>query len=136
MVLGESAMRSELTWMVGGQQGEGIESTGFILSAGLNRLGYHVYGYRTFSSRIKGGHTNFRIRIATHRVLANNDHVDVLIAFDRDSIRRNAEQLAPGAIVVYDDAAEQPDLPEAGAGAVVVGVPMTQIARDLGGVIM
>lgn len=129
-------MRSELTWMVGGQQGEGIESTGHVLSAGLNRLGYHIYGYRTFSSRIKGGHTNFRIRIATHRILANSDHVDVLIAFDRDSIRRNAAQLAPGAVVVFDDDDEQPEIPEAGADAVVLGVPMTQIARDLGGVIM
>lgn len=129
-------MRSELTWMVGGQQGEGIESTGHVLSAGLNRLGYHIYGYRTFSSRIKGGHTNFRIRIATHRILANSDHVDVLIAFDRDSIRRNAAQLAPGAVVVFDDDDERPEIPEAGADAVVLGVPMTQIARDLGGVIM
>ncbi|HEX6988249.1 MAG TPA: 2-oxoacid:acceptor oxidoreductase subunit alpha [Bacillota bacterium] len=129
-------MRSELTWMVGGQQGEGIESTGHILSAGLNRLGYHIYGYRTFSSRIKGGHTNFRIRIATRRVLANSDQVDVLIAFDRDSIRRNAEQLADGAVIVYDHGEPEPELPEAGPGTLVVGVPMSRIARELGGVIM
>lgn len=129
-------MRSELTWMVGGQQGEGIESTGYVLSAGLNRLGYHIYGYRTFSSRIKGGHTNFRIRIATRRVLANSDHVDVLIAFDRDSVRRNAAQLTPGAVVVIDDEEAHPQLPEAGDGVRVLGVPLTGIARDVGGVIM
>lgn len=48
-------MVKQLSWKVGGQQGEGIESTGEIFSIALNRLGYYLYGYRHFSSRIKGG---------------------------------------------------------------------------------
>ncbi len=48
-------MREQLSWKVGGQQGEGIESTGEIFASALNRLGYYLYGYRHFSSRIKGG---------------------------------------------------------------------------------
>lgn len=47
-------MLHQLSWKVGGQQGEGIESTGEIFSMAMNRLGYFLYGYRHFSSRIKG----------------------------------------------------------------------------------
>ena len=39
-------MISQLSWKVGGQQGEGIESTGEIFCIALNRLGYYLYGYR------------------------------------------------------------------------------------------
>ena len=49
---------TQLSWKVGGQQGEGVDSTGEIFAIALNRLGYYLYGYRHFSSRIKGGHTN------------------------------------------------------------------------------
>jgi 2-oxoglutarate ferredoxin oxidoreductase subunit alpha len=43
---------SQLSWKIGGQQGEGVESTDRIFSTALNRLGYYLYGYRHFSSRI------------------------------------------------------------------------------------
>ena len=47
-------MRNQISWKVGGQQGEGIESTGEIFATAMNRKGYYLYGYRHFSSRIKG----------------------------------------------------------------------------------
>ena len=46
-------MKSQISWKVGGQQGEGIESTGEIFATAMNRKGYYLYGYRHFSSRIK-----------------------------------------------------------------------------------
>ena len=60
-------MLHQLSWKVGGQQGEGIESTGEIFAMAMNRLGYHLYGYRHFSSRIKGGHTNNKITVRPDR---------------------------------------------------------------------
>ena len=63
-------MKPQLSWKVGGQQGEGIESTGEIFATAMNRKGYYLYGYRHFSSRIKGGHTNNKIRVSTTPVQA------------------------------------------------------------------
>ena len=54
--------KQELSWKAGGQQGEGLESLGEIFAAALCSLGYDVYGYRQFSSRIKGGHTSYKYR--------------------------------------------------------------------------
>ena len=47
-------MKPQISWKVGGQQGEGIESTGELFATAMNRKGYYLYGYRHFSSRIKG----------------------------------------------------------------------------------
>jgi len=120
----------QLSWKVGGQQGEGVESTDRIFSTALNRLGYYLYGYRHFSSRIKGGHTNNKIRISTKPIRAISDDLDILVAFDQETIDLNARELRPGGVVVAD-AKFNPTLPE-GIDARLFPVPITAIAEDLG----
>ncbi|MFB9273530.1 2-oxoacid:acceptor oxidoreductase subunit alpha [Cohnella cellulosilytica] len=123
-------MISQLSWKIGGQQGEGVESTDRIFSTALNRLGYYLYGYRHFSSRIKGGHTNNKIRISTTPIRAISDDLDILVAFDQESIDLNAGELRPGGVVVAD-AKFSPTIPE-GVQARLFAVPITAIAEELG----
>ncbi|OPA77671.1 2-oxoglutarate ferredoxin oxidoreductase subunit alpha [Paenibacillus selenitireducens] len=123
-------MISQLSWKIGGQQGEGVESTDRIFSTALNRLGYYLYGYRHFSSRIKGGHTNNKIRISTKPIRAISDDLDILVAFDQESIDLNAHELRKGGVVVAD-AKFSPSLPE-GIDAKLFPVPITAIADELG----
>jgi 2-oxoglutarate/2-oxoacid ferredoxin oxidoreductase subunit alpha len=121
---------NQLSWKIGGQQGEGVESTDRIFSTALNRLGYYLYGYRHFSSRIKGGHTNNKIRISTHPIRAISDDLDILVAFDQETIDLNAKELRKGGVVVAD-AKFNPALPE-GIDARLFAVPITAIAEELG----
>ncbi|PFJ18492.1 2-oxoglutarate ferredoxin oxidoreductase subunit alpha [Bacillus cereus] len=123
-------MISQLSWKVGGQQGEGIESTGEIFCIALNRLGYYLYGYRHFSSRIKGGHTNNKIRVSTTEVRAISDDLDILIAFDQETIDFNFHELRPGGIVVAD-AKFNPTIPD-NVDANLYVIPFTDIASELG----
>ncbi|MBC6972088.1 2-oxoacid:acceptor oxidoreductase subunit alpha [Bacillus sp. Xin] len=123
-------MISQLSWKVGGQQGEGIESTGEIFCIALNRLGYYLYGYRHFSSRIKGGHTNNKIRVSTTEVRAISDDLDILIAFDQETIDFNFHELRPGGIVVAD-AKFNPNIPE-NSDVNLYAIPFTDIASELG----
>ncbi|WP_214629345.1 2-oxoacid:acceptor oxidoreductase subunit alpha [Paenibacillus agaridevorans] len=123
-------MISQLSWKIGGQQGEGVESTDRIFSTALNRLGYYLYGYRHFSSRIKGGHTNNKIRISTKPIRAISDDLDILVAFDQESIDFNAHELRPGGVIVAD-AKFGPTIPD-GVNARLFAVPITKIAEDLG----
>jgi len=121
---------SQLSWKIGGQQGEGVESTDRIFSTALNRLGYYLYGYRHFSSRIKGGHTNNKIRISTSPIRAISDDLDILVAFDQESIDLNTHELRAGGVVVAD-AKFNPALPE-GVNGRLFAVPITAIAEELG----
>ncbi|THF78451.1 2-oxoacid:acceptor oxidoreductase subunit alpha [Cohnella fermenti] len=123
-------MISQLSWKIGGQQGEGVESTDRIFSTALNRLGYYLYGYRHFSSRIKGGHTNNKIRISTAPIRAISDDLDILVAFDQESIDLNAKELRPGGVIVAD-AKFSPTVPE-GVDARLFAVPITAMAEELG----
>lgn len=123
-------MISQLSWKIGGQQGEGVESTDRIFSTALNRLGYYLYGYRHFSSRIKGGHTNNKIRISTMPIRSISDDLDILVAFDQETIDLNAFELRQNGVIVAD-AKFNPTVPE-GIKARLFPVPITSIAEELG----
>ncbi|WP_285766664.1 2-oxoacid:acceptor oxidoreductase subunit alpha [Peribacillus sp. SI8-4] len=123
-------MINQLSWKVGGQQGEGIESTGEIFCIALNRLGYYLYGYRHFSSRIKGGHTNNKIRVSTTETRAISDDLDILVAFDQETIDVNYKELHEGGIIIAD-AKFKPVCPEDTEAELYI-VPFTEIATELG----
>lgn len=96
--------KQELSWKAGGQQGEGLESLGEIFAAALCSLGYDVYGYRQFSSRIKGGHTSYKLRIANHPVATIASSCNLLIAMDPDTLEVDAPELTAEGILVTDSA--------------------------------
>ncbi|WP_462409306.1 2-oxoacid:acceptor oxidoreductase subunit alpha [Neobacillus sp. Marseille-QA0830] len=123
-------MINQLSWKVGGQQGEGIESTGEIFAIALNRLGYYLYGYRHFSSRIKGGHTNNKIRVSTTQVRSISDDLDILVAFDQETIDLNYKELHSQGLILADSKFN-PVKPE-DAQASMYAVPFTEIATELG----
>lgn len=123
-------MLQQLAWKVGGQQGEGIESTGEIFSMVMNRLGYYLYGYRHFSSRIKGGHTNNKITVRPTEVRIIPDDLDILVAFDQETIDVNYKELTENGIILAD-AKFEPVEPE-DSKAPVIAIPFTTIASELG----
>ncbi|MEQ2526561.1 2-oxoacid:acceptor oxidoreductase subunit alpha [Robertmurraya yapensis] len=123
-------MINQLSWKVGGQQGEGIESTGEIFSIALNRMGYYLYGYRHFSSRIKGGHTNNKIRVSTTQVRSISDDLDILVAFDQETVDLNYKELHDKGVIIAD-AKFDPKQPE-DTNAKLYAVPFTDLATELG----
>lgn len=125
-----SSLIKQLSWKVGGQQGEGIDSAGEILSTALNRKGYYLYGYRHFSSRIKGGHSNTKIRISTSPIRSISDELDILVAFDQETIDLNAYELIEDGVILAD-AKFNPTVPE-GVSARLLAVPFTKIAEEVG----
>jgi 2-oxoglutarate ferredoxin oxidoreductase subunit alpha len=123
-------VREQLSWKVGGQQGEGIESTGEIFASALNRQGYFLYGYRHFSSRIKGGHTNNKIRVSTKPLNSISDDLNILVAFDQETIDVNIHELREDGVIIAD-AKFNPVVTE-GYDVRLFAVPFTEIATDLG----
>jgi 2-oxoglutarate ferredoxin oxidoreductase subunit alpha len=125
----------DLTWKVGGAQGEGIDSTGEIFATTLNRMGYYVFSYRHFMSLIKGGHTNYKVRVSDQPVRYHGDSLDVFIVFDQRSIDENLHELTDDSIVIYDPKDFDAKVPE-GLNLKLCPIPMSEIAKDVGNVIV
>src|SRR5215470_15335964 len=87
---------------IGGENGQGIASTGDILARIFARRGLHVNAYNAYQSIIRGGHTFLTIRASDGPVRSMGDKHDVLIPLNQDAMDRHLRLLKPGASVVYD----------------------------------
>lgn len=94
--------REDFIWKMGGQQGEGIESGGEILSNILAKQGYSLFSQRLFASRIKGGHTTFGLRIAIKTVETIGSGVDCLVALDQETIDKHGAEVRAGGVIIAD----------------------------------
>lgn len=123
-----------ITWKVGAEQGQGVDSTGSMMALVLNRIGYYVYAYRHFSSRIKGGHSNYAVRVGAVPVAAASHEDDILVALDQETIDKNYRRLSRGGLILAD-ADFNPKIPDDCSAEALV-VPFSEIAVSEGQKIM
>ncbi len=132
----EGRIVNGVAWRIGGQQGEGIDSTGDIFAKACARYGLRLYTYRHFSSRIRGGLTFSEIRVSDAPVAARSDEVNYVVALGQEVVDSVLDCLADDAVLIYDKDAFEPqidkDLVEA-KRVHLVGVPMTKLAEEKGG---
>lgn len=126
-------MKNELVWKVGGQQGEGIDSTGEIFALALARKGYYISSNKHFASRIKGGYTHYQIRVTKDPSYYHGDYTDILLALDQETIDRNLNVMDDHSVILKD--VQEESLEEKGK-SIIFNLPLTQIAESIGGKIV
>jgi len=87
---------------IGGEAGQGIQTIGDTLAKVFSRTGYHVFSYQDYESRIRGGHNFYQIRFSDQPLMAPRDKIDILVAFDKESITLHERELSEYGQIVYD----------------------------------
>ena len=129
-------MAADFNWAVGGEAGDGIDSTGKIFAQALSRAGRHVFTSKDFASRIRGGYTAYKIRTSVDRVQSVVNRLDVLIALTPRTIEENRDELHDGSVIIYDGertTMEDAPIPD---GVIGLNVPLKRLAEEAGGAIM
>ena len=129
-------MPADFNWAIGGEAGDGIDSTGKIFAQALSRAGRHVFTSKDFASRIRGGYTAYKVRTAVDPVQSVVDRLDVLIALTPRTIEENLDELHEGSVIIYDGertTMENVEIPE---GMIGLNVPLKRLAEEAGGAIM
>ncbi len=93
---------NDLSVRIGGQAGDGALTTGDTLATVLHRMGLYVGTYKDFPSQIRGIHTNYTIYARSTPVYARPESLDVLLAFDRETVDRHVHELEPGGFIIYE----------------------------------
>jgi 2-oxoglutarate ferredoxin oxidoreductase subunit alpha len=92
----------EVNWMAGGPQGAGVDSAANIFGRACGYGGLYVFGRREYHSNIKGLHSYFHLRVSPHEVLANVNDVDLLAAFDAETVVRHMDEVVHGGGIIVD----------------------------------
>ncbi|WP_436923876.1 2-oxoacid:acceptor oxidoreductase subunit alpha [Halosimplex amylolyticum] len=129
-------MPEDLNWAIGGEAGDGIDSTGKIFAQALSRAGRHVFTSKDFASRIRGGYTAYKVRTSVDRVESVVDRLDILIALTERTIDENMDELHDGSVIIYDGERSTMQDVEVPEGMIGLSVPLQRLAEDAGGAIM
>jgi len=95
-------MTTDLTWLIGGPQGSGVETGANIFSRVCAGFGYQIFGKREFYSNIKGEHSYFAVRISDKKIHSNVNDVNLMVAFDAEMIFRHVDEVVEGGAIIYD----------------------------------
>lgn len=92
----------DYTIKIGGEAGQGIQTVGDTLARVFSRSGYHTFTHQDYESRVRGGHNYFQVRVSDKPVMASKEDIDILIAFDIESISEHAKEVKEQGQIVYD----------------------------------
>lgn len=119
-------MRSDVTVVLGGQAGQGIQTIEFILARVLKRSGFHVLSTKEYMSRVRGGSNTVTLRVGGHPVTALKNGIDLLVALDPAVIDHVGGRLQSTTVILADFDGSHFDHQ-------VLRVPISGIAKEAGG---
>lgn len=93
---------NQLSWMIGGPQGSGVDSGANIFSRACAYGGLYVFGKREYHSNIKGEHSNYVVRVSSNLIRSHLDEIDFLVTFDPETLFRHIHKVVPGGVIIYD----------------------------------
>ena len=94
--------RDDFSWMIGGVQGSGVDTSAIVFSKAAASGGLHVFGKREYYSNIKGEHSYFQVRVSKELIRSHVDAVDMLATFEEETIFRHALEVRREGAIIYD----------------------------------
>ncbi len=94
--------RDDFSWMIGGIQGSGVDTSANVFARAAASGGLYVFGKREYYSNIKGEHSYFQVRISKNLIRSHVDTVDMLATFEEETIFRHALEVRPEGAIIYD----------------------------------
>lgn len=127
-------VKNNVNIKLGGEAGQGVESSGMGFAKAIARSGLHIFGVQDYMSRIRGGHNWYQIRVAERPLYAHEPQIQLLIAFDERTIEEHLHEIVEGGAVIYDESFKGVDVEAIKSRNVIpMPMPLLKIAEEVGG---
>jgi 2-oxoglutarate ferredoxin oxidoreductase subunit alpha len=113
-----------------GQAGMGIQTVESILTRMLKLAGYNVFATKEYMSRVRGGNNSTQIRVSSRPVSAFVSRIDLLIPLNKGAVQHLQERISQETIVLGETEVVGDEA--AGGSFRFVEAPFTKIATDIG----
>jgi len=124
-----SRFRDEVSIVLCGEAGQGIQTVEHILTQTLKLSGYHVFSTQEYMSRIRGGSNSTLLRVSSNRVSAPVDQIDLLIPFSPGAVRHVQKKISSKTVLL----GEKKIYGKEYLGEKAINVPLSEIASEVGG---
>lgn len=117
----------DISLVLGGAAGQGVQTVEALLVAVLKREGYNVFASKEYMSRIRGGSNSTEIRITNKKRAAFVNRIDLLFALDKDVVPHLKKRISTKTIIL----GEKEKIGTDGMRH-IVDIPFTRFATELG----
>lgn len=117
----------DISLVLGGAAGQGVQTVEALLVAVLKREGYNVFASKEYMSRIRGGSNSTEIRVTNKKRAAFVKRIDLLFAMDKDVLPHLESRITSETIVL----GEREKVCSA-TTCPVIDIPFTRFANELG----
>ena len=124
-----SRFRDDISIVLCGEAGQGIQTVEHLLTRTLKLAGHNVFSTQEFMSRIRGGSNSTSIRVSSRRVSAPVDRADILIPLSRGAVKHVTRRVSSETIVL----GEKEIFADEYHGDNAIDVPLSKIASEVGG---
>lgn len=121
--------KGEISVVLCGEAGQGIQTVEHILTRTLKLSGFHVFSSQEYMSRIRGGSNSTWIRVSDHRVAAPVNRMDLLIPFSPGAVHHLQKLITPQTLLLGEKALYEREC----EGCPAVDIPFSRIAQEVGG---
>src|SRR3990167_9915250 len=118
---------------VGGEAGFGIMASGLLLVRTFSRGGLKAITINDYPSLIRGGHNVILVRVSDHEIFATDNHVDLLIALNRETVDLHKDEVSKGAAILFDGESFQVQPGDFTKPVNLFPVPLMKLAKEHGG---
>ncbi len=121
-------MKNDVSLVLGGSAGMGIQTIEATLMQVLKREGYYVFASKEYMSRIRGGSNSTEIRITQQKRNAFVKRIDFLFALDDGVLSHLKKRITQNTIIL----GERQKVCNGHHTCQVIDVPFTSFANELG----
>jgi len=113
-----------------GQAGMGIQTVEFLLTRILKLAGYNVFATKEYMSRIRGGTNSTEIRMSSEAIGSSVSRIDILIPLNKGAIQHVEKRISPQTVILADKETIGEDFDQ--TRHKFVDVPFTKTASEIG----
>lgn len=123
--------KTDFTFRIAGEAGQGIASSGLIFSKTALRLGFFVFDAIDYPSLIRGGHNVYSARVSDRKIFSLQKKVDFLVALNENAVKFHLQELSQNAVIVFNSDKISGKI--VSKKAVFLGAPLISLAKAAGG---
>lgn len=98
--MNEKETKDDISIVLCGAAGQGIQTVEELLTKTLKRSGYHVFATREYMSRVRGGVNSTTIRVSSKPVRAFIGRIDLLIPLNEQALPHLIERISSHTIII------------------------------------